>query len=181
MAARNRQVNNCLTGATVPKQPGRSSGTPCVTLVSSRRSWRRQPLPRACSGLADPVDHVVGVAEPDEDRLVGTGGHGDPLGEHRTEERGERRLVGRLGVVEVPHRIRCLITADDAEQRPDDRKASRKARAGAGIAHQRRKVAGPCQQFDVHVRGELVERGQPCRGRQRVARQGARVEDRPER
>ena len=51
----------------------------------------------------------------------------------------------------------------------------------AGVAHQRREVSRPGHQLDVDVAVELVERGEPGRGRHRVAGQRAGVEHRAER
>ena len=51
----------------------------------------------------------------------------------------------------------------------------------AGVAHQRRQVAGPRHQLDVDVAVELVERGEPGRRRHRIAGERAGVEHRTER
>ena len=93
--------------------------------------WRR---------LGDLLEHVVGVGEPDEQRLVGTGRHRHALGEHGVEERGVAGLVGALGAGEVDGR--GVVAAIHPEQRTDDRELGREPGRRAGLGHHRRQASG---------------------------------------
>ena len=149
---------------------GYRSASPAIRAAARPRHGRR---------VGDLVDHGVGVAEPDEDRLVGARRHRHALGEHRLEERRVAGLVGALGPGEVDRRRD--VTAHDAEDRADHRQAGGKARRRARVAQQRGEPARPGRELHVDVRRQLAERGEPRRRGDRVARQRPGVEHGAER
>ena len=91
---------------------------------------------RSCGRLTDRLDDVVGVAEPDEDRLVGAGRHRHALVQHGVEERGVRRLVGAPGrrrsrPAAVRHRTRCRPACRPRGTAPGSPAAAQASRSSA--------------------------------------------------
>ncbi len=113
-----------------------------------------------------------------EQHLVGTGGERHATRQHLVEEAPVQRLVGLLGVIEV-----AGVAGREAQpdQRGDHRHLGDDAGGSEGVAQAGTEVAGAGEQLDVDVIGEEVERGEPGGGGQRVARERAGVEHRPER